>query len=128
MLLNDDAIKKNADVIILTMWIMLKFLLKSKDVLYQASIDLDEVNSFNSSSSDAVQKAPCLSKVLKSLPGTGLKRPPIWVNCISYPRFINAYLKFQVDQWFQTMVLLRKKFLSFGIVSVNRLCKKVVFT
>ena len=35
-----------------------KFLLKSKDVLYQVSSDLDEVNTFYSSFFDADQKAP----------------------------------------------------------------------
>ena len=38
-----------------------------------------------------------------------LKAPPIWVSCISCLRFTNAYLKFQVGQWFQTVVLLWKK-------------------
>ena len=37
---------------------MLKLLLKSKDVLYQGSGDLGQVNSFHSSLSDAGQKAP----------------------------------------------------------------------
>ena len=37
---------------------MLKFLLLSKDVLYQVSSDLIEVNSFYSSFSDTGQKAP----------------------------------------------------------------------
>ena len=36
---------------------MLKFLLKSKDVLYQVSSDLGEVSTFYSSFSDAGQKA-----------------------------------------------------------------------
>ena len=35
MLLNDYFIKNNADAIILITWLMLKFLLKSKDMLYQ---------------------------------------------------------------------------------------------
>ena len=34
ILLNNDVIKNNADVIILITWLMLKLLLKSKDVLY----------------------------------------------------------------------------------------------
>ena len=37
---------------------MLNFLLKCKDVLYQVSSDLGEVNSFYSSFSGAAQKAP----------------------------------------------------------------------
>ena len=53
---------------------MLKFLLQSKDVLYQVSSDLGEVNCFYSSFFDTDQKAPCLSKVQKCLPGTGLNR------------------------------------------------------
>ena len=58
MLLNDGVIKNNANVIIFTTWPMLKFLLKSKDVLYQVSSDLGEVNSFYSSFPDTVQEAP----------------------------------------------------------------------
>ena len=50
-----------------------KFLLKSKDVLHQVSSDMGEVNSFYSSFSDAGQKAPCLSKVRKSLPSISKK-------------------------------------------------------
>ena len=42
LLLNDDVIKNNADVIILITWLLLKVLLKSKDVLYQVSSDFDE--------------------------------------------------------------------------------------
>ena len=41
--------------------------IKSKDVLYQVSSDLGEVNSFYSSFSDAGQKAPLHFKVRKSL-------------------------------------------------------------
>ena len=41
------------------------------------------------------------------------KRPLIWVSCICCLGFTNTYLKFQVGQWFRTVVLLRKKFLSF---------------
>ena len=58
MLLNDYVIKNIAGVIILIMWLMMKFLLKSKDVLFQVSSDLVEVNSLYSSFSDAGQKAP----------------------------------------------------------------------
>ena len=58
-LLLNDVIKNNADIIILIMWLMLKFLLKFKDVLRQVSCDLGEVKSFYSSSSEAGQKA-CL--------------------------------------------------------------------
>ena len=54
---------------------MLNFLLKSKDVLYQVSSDLSEVNNIYSSFSGAGQKAPlpCLSEVRKSLTDIGLK-------------------------------------------------------
>ena len=48
----------NDDVIILIMRLMLKSLLKSKDVLYQVSSDFGEINSFYSSFSDAEQKRP----------------------------------------------------------------------
>ena len=41
-MLNDDVIKNNADAIILITWLLLKVLLKSKDVLYQVSSDFDE--------------------------------------------------------------------------------------
>ena len=57
LLLNDYVIKNNADFIISITGLMLKFLLKSKDVLYHVSSDLGEVNSFYSSFSDAGQKA-----------------------------------------------------------------------
>ena len=53
-----SSTKNDADIIILIMWLMLKFLLKSKDVLYQVSSDLGEANNFYSSFSDADQKAP----------------------------------------------------------------------
>ena len=54
-------------------WLMLKFLLKSKDVLYQVSIDLGEVKIFYNSFSDAGQKAlSCLAKTWKSRPDIGL--------------------------------------------------------
>ena len=57
------------------MWLVLKFLLKSKDVLYQASSDLSEINSFYGSFSDESQKTPpWLSKFRKTLHSTGLKR------------------------------------------------------
>ena len=53
--------------------LMLTFLLKSKDVLYQVSSDLGEVKIFYSSFSDAGQKAlSCLAKVWKSRPDIGL--------------------------------------------------------
>ena len=39
-------------------WLILKFFLKSKDVFYQVSSELGEVNSFYSSFSDASQKVP----------------------------------------------------------------------
>ena len=58
MLLNDYVIKNIAGVIILIMWLMMKFLLNSKDVLFQVSSDLVEVNSLYSGFSDAGQKAP----------------------------------------------------------------------
>ena len=38
-------------------WLCNKYLLKSKDVLYQVSNDLDQVNSFSSSFPDEGQKA-----------------------------------------------------------------------
>ena len=45
---------------------MLKFLLKSEDVLYQVSSDLDEINSFYSSFTGKGQNdLACLSKVQK---------------------------------------------------------------
>ena len=48
--------------------------LRSKDMLYQVSTDLGELNSFYSSFSDASQKAPFyFSKVQKGLPGIDLK-------------------------------------------------------
>ena len=54
-------------------WLMLKFLLKSKDLLYQVSSDLGEVKIFYNSSSDAGQKAlSCLAKTWKSRPDIGL--------------------------------------------------------
>ena len=56
LLSNNFVIKNNADIIILITRLILKFLLKSKDVLYQVSSDLGEVNSFYSSFSDADQK------------------------------------------------------------------------
>ena len=46
LLLNDYVIKNNVDVIFFITWLMLKFLLKSKDVLYQVSSDLGELNAF----------------------------------------------------------------------------------
>ena len=58
LLLNDYVIKNIANVIILITLIMLKFLIKYKDVLYQVLSDLGEVNSFYSSFSDAGQKNP----------------------------------------------------------------------
>ena len=58
LLLNDDVVKNIADVIILVMWLMLESLLKSKDVLYQVSSNLGEVNKFYSSFSDMSQKTP----------------------------------------------------------------------
>ena len=42
-MLNDDVIEKNADVISLITWLILKFLLKPKDVLYYASSDSGKV-------------------------------------------------------------------------------------
>ena len=54
---------------------MLKSLVKVKQVLFQVSSDLGEVNSFDSSFPDVGQKDPlCLSKVQKRLSGIGLKR------------------------------------------------------
>ena len=46
VLLNDYVIKNNTDIIILITWLMLKFLLKSKGVLYQVLSDLGEVKCF----------------------------------------------------------------------------------
>ena len=66
MLMNDEFIKNNAGVIILITWLMLKVLLKSKDVLYQVSSDLGEGNCFYSSFADAGQKVPVPFKSLKS--------------------------------------------------------------
>ena len=74
MLLKDGFIKNNNEVIILIMWLVLKFLLKSKDVLYQASSDLSEINSFYGSFPDESQKkTPWLSKFRKTLHSTGLR-------------------------------------------------------
>ena len=67
MLLNDYIIKNNADVTILITWLMLKFLLKSKDVLYQVSSVLGEVNSFCSSFSNVGQTASLPFKSLKNI-------------------------------------------------------------
>ena len=64
-MLNDYTIKNNADVIVLIMWLMFKFLLKSKDALYQVSSDLGEVKCFYSSFSDAGEKAPAFQKFKK---------------------------------------------------------------
>ena len=60
LLLNDEVVKNKADVIILIARLMLKFLVKSKNVFYQDSSDLVELNSFYSSFSDAGQKSPTL--------------------------------------------------------------------
>ena len=46
MFLNNGAIKNDVDVIILITQLMFKLLSKSKDVLYQVSSDLGEVNCF----------------------------------------------------------------------------------
>ena len=54
-----------------SLWSRDYFLLKSKDVLYQVSSDLGEVNSFSSSSSDEDKKASH-SRVRKTLPSIGL--------------------------------------------------------
>ena len=56
-LFHDDVIKNNDQIIILIMWLMLKFLLKSKNLLYQVSCDLGALNSFYSGFFDADQKA-----------------------------------------------------------------------
>ena len=48
---------KKVDFIILITWLMLKFLLKHKGVLYQVSSDLGEVKCFYSSFSDSGLKA-----------------------------------------------------------------------
>ena len=82
VVLNDDIIKNNiknnAGIIILIMWLILKILLKSKDVLYQVSSDLDEVNSFYSSFCDASQKSPS--------PFKSSKKPALYrVNSLSTP-------------------------------------------
>ena len=58
-----------------SLWSRDYFLLKSKDVLYQVSSDLGEVNNFSSSSSDEDQKAS-LSRVRKTLPSIGLLFKP----------------------------------------------------
>ena len=58
ILLNNDVFQNNVDVIILITCLKLKFLLKSKDMLHQVSIDLGGVNSFYSSFSDASEKTP----------------------------------------------------------------------
>ena len=70
LLLNDYVIKNTADVIILITWLMLTFLLKSRDVVYQVSNDLGEVKCFYSSFSDAGQKP--FHVFQKCLPGIGL--------------------------------------------------------
>lgn len=63
MLLNDKAIKNNAGINILITWLMSKFMVKSKGVVYQVSSDLCEVNSYYSSFSDVGQKAHLPSKI-----------------------------------------------------------------
>ena len=70
LVLNDYVIKNTADVIILITWLMLTFLLKSRDVVYQVSSDLGEVKCFYSSFSDAGQKP--FHVFQKCLPGIGL--------------------------------------------------------
>ena len=68
LLLNDYVIKNNAGVIILITWLMLAFFLNSnKDVFYQVSSDLSEVNGFYSSFSDKGQKASLPFKSSKML-------------------------------------------------------------
>lgn len=49
-------LEKFAGVIILITWLILKFSLKSKDVLHQVSNYLGDINSFYSSLSDTSQK------------------------------------------------------------------------
>ena len=84
-MLNDEVIKNNVDVIILITWLMLKSLIKSKNVLYQFSSDLNEANSFYNSFSEVGQKIPCIWKVWKTLPGIGV---------ISKPELFFFYLNF----------------------------------
>ena len=74
LLLNDGAIKNNVDVIILITWLMLKFFLKSKDILHQVSNDLGEVNGFYDSVSDAGQKSPPI------LPFKSSKKPAWYIG------------------------------------------------
>ena len=56
--MNDNILKNDADIIIVITWLKLKSLLESKEVLYQVSSDLGEVNSFYNSFSNMGQKAP----------------------------------------------------------------------
>lgn len=49
-------LEKFAGVIILMTWLILKFSLKSKDVLHQFGNDLGDINSFYSSFSETSQK------------------------------------------------------------------------
>ena len=65
-----NVIIDNADVIILITGLMLKFLFKSKDVLYQVSLIWVKQTVFVSQT--WFKPPPCLSKVKKSLPGIGL--------------------------------------------------------
>lgn len=59
--LNAAVIKNNGIVINVITWLMLKFFLKNKYVLYQVSSDSGDVSNFYSSFSDTDQKEPsCL--------------------------------------------------------------------
>ena len=75
---------------------MLKTL--SKDVLYQVSSNLGEVKSFYRSIFDASQKAPCLSKVWKSLPGKGLWKFVIKPASIERCSWIASEVSFELKK------------------------------
>ena len=66
LLLNDYVIKNNVDVIFFITWLMLKFLLKSKDVSYQVSSGLGELNAFIAVFLMQAKKPPCLRKFKKA--------------------------------------------------------------
>ena len=71
---------------------MLKFLLKPKDVLYQVSSGLGEVNSFYSSFSDAGQKAPLPFKDSKKLAWYRVK----FFSCFKSEGYENSKFQFVV--------------------------------
>ena len=96
LFLNEDTIKNNPDVLILITWPMLKFLLMSKDVLYQVSSDLIKGNSFYSSFSDAAKKAPLPFKSSKKPGWHRVKKLKLYKNL-----FQKHYIKYsyQIFLW-----------------------------